>query len=387
VVFLNPISKTFIMATLKTTGGQGTLALAAFDSKADLRKNVITRPKANDTDVHIDISYCGMCHSDLHTSNGDWYVNKYPISPGHEIAGIVREVGSKVNKFKKGDRVAVGCFVESCKKCDQCLAGFEQYCLKLVQTYSSEFPDGYGHDECKGIHTNGGYTSDIVVNEHFVFKVPDNIDLKYAAPLMCAGATTYSPLARNVLGKKDVKHVGVVGFGGLGQVAAKLALAMGVKVSILSRNRDKEAHAKQLGVELIAHGDPKEVAANARKFDVIIDTIAAHHEVATLINMLRPQGTYVFLGGVVQPYNISSFGLIMGGYKVEGSLVAGCPCTQEMLDFCSKHKIFPDIEVIKASEADNAFKQLHKGATSTRYVIDISTLKDLPDYTHDEKKQ
>jgi alcohol dehydrogenase (NADP+) len=370
------------MATIEK--GTGTIALCSFDSSAELRKHEFGRPDPGPNDVAIDIKYCGMCHSDLHASNGDWGVNMYPIAPGHEVAGLVSAVGSNVSEteFKVGDRVAVGCFVDSCRSCTTCADGLEQHCTQSVQTYSTPFPEGKGEnfEQCVGYHTNGGYSSNIVVNKHFTFHVPENVKLEEAGPLLCAGITTFSPLNRHVLqkGGGKGKTVGVVGFGGLGHMAVKLAKAMGAEVVVFSRNNKKEEDAKALGASLLIHTDEEALKGAFRTFDVILDTVSASHEVPPLVGTLKVGGTYVLLGGVPQPFSVSAFALLFHRHCIEGSLVGGVPETQEMLDFCAEHNITPDIKIIHAKDASEQFKAMNAGESgATRAVIDMSTLHEL----------
>lgn len=369
------------MATIEN--GKGTLALAAFDNGAELKIHEFGRPAAGPRDVEIDITHCGMCHSDLHASNGDWGINKHPISCGHELAGTVRAVGSEVTQFKVGDQVGVGCMVDSCRTCDLCHQGRENYCLNLIQTYGTPFPEGRGETfkDAVGYHTNGGYSSAITVNEHFVFHVPKGMGLEYAGPLLCAGITTFSPLNKHILkkGGGKGKTVGIVGFGGLGQMAVKIAKAMGVdEVVCFSRSNKKEAEAKAMGASILVHSDEEAVKAAFRKFDVVLDTVSAPHEVAPLLSTLKVAGTYVLLGAIGKPFEIAAFPMIFGNQSLEGSLIGGIPETQEMLDFCAKHNVLPDIKVIHARDASAQFKALADGsAGAQRAVIDMSTLKDL----------
>lgn len=368
------------MATIKK--GTGTFALAAFANGTELKKHEFGRPDVGASDVAIDIQFCGMCHSDLHACNGDWGINKHPMTPGHEIAGIVSSVGSAVTDFKAGDKVGVGCFVESCRSCDLCKQGLEQHCLGAVQTYSTPFPEGKGEHlkEAEGYHTNGGYSTDIVVKDHFVFKVPENIEMEVVGPLLCAGITTFSPLNRHLLqkGGGKGKTVGIVGFGGLGHMAVKIAKAMGAEVTVLSRNTNKEDQAKAMGADILVHSDEAILSAAARKFDLILDTVSATHPVAPIVNTLKVGGAYVLLGAIARPFEVSSFPLLFGRYSIEGSLVGGMAETQEMLDFCSKHNIVPETKMISAKAASAQFKALSDGsAGAARAVIDMSTLKDM----------
>lgn len=365
--------------------GTGTLALAAFDKTASLKKHEFGRPAPGPTDVAIDIKFCGMCHSDLHACNGDWGLECFPIAPGHEIAGLVKEVGSDVTEFKVGDRVGVGCWVESCRCCDLCKQGLEQHCAHVVQTFSTPFPKDKGENfkECAGSHTNGGYSTDIVVNQHFVFRLPDSIPLEYAGPLLCAGITTFSPLNRYVLKKGGSKKVGVVGLGGLGHMAVKIAKAMGSDVTVFSRNTKKHKDARALGAKLMIHTDEESLKAVMHTFDIILDTVSHHHDIAPLVNTLKVGGTYVLLGLPPQPIEISVFPLVFTRSRIEGSLVGGVPETKEMLEFCAQHNIVPDIHVIHAKDASAQFKAMNDGtAGADRAVIDITTLKGMSGWQH-----
>jgi len=366
------------MATIKD--GKGTTALASFDAKAELKKWEIGRPAPGPKDVSIKILYCGMCHSDLHASNGDWGMSSFPIAPGHEIAGIIQEVGSEVTKFQVGDKVGVGCFVESCFSCEQCGCGEQNYCRSVVQTYGTPFPKGKGHDECAGYHTNGGYSSQITVREDFVFVAPAYTDLKYVGPLLCAGITMFSPLNKHVLKKGGGagKKIGIVGFGGLGHMGVKLAKAMGAEVTVLSRSTSKKEQAKALGADILAHSDEEALKASAYKFDIILDTVSTAHDRTKLLSTIKVGGTYVCIGGDPVPTGIPPMMLVMNKLSIEGSLVGGIDETQQMLDFCAKHNITPDIKVIAAKDASAQFKALGDGtAPAERAVIDMSTLGDL----------
>ena len=372
------------MATI--ADGTGTIALAAFDTTSGLKRHEFGRPEVGSKGVHIDIQYCGMCHSDLHATNGDWGLQCFPLTPGHEIAGTVKAVGPDVKGFKVGDRVGVGCFVESCRSCECCTQGLEQHCPQGVQTYSSPFPEGKGENFAKAVghHTNGGYSTDIVVDEHFVFQVPEKIQLEHAGPLLCAGITTFSPLNRHILQKGGGagKNVGVVGFGGLGHMAVKLAKAMGASVTVFSRSDKKAAAAKTLGADLLVHSDEEALKGAARKFDVILDTVSNPHPMMPLVGTLKVGGSFVLVGGVAQPFEVGAFPLLFNRHSIEGTLVGGVPETKEMLEFCAKHDIIPDIKVIAASEASDQFKAMANGtAFAERAVIDMSTIKDLAEET------
>jgi uncharacterized zinc-type alcohol dehydrogenase-like protein len=364
------------MATLKD--GADTIALAAFDKKAHLFTHRFGRPKPGPNDVKIDVKFCGMCHSDLHACNGDWGMEFFPITPGHEIAGIISEVGSDVTKFKVGDRVGVGVFVESCFECPQCLVGDHNYCSKALETYGSTYTVGLGHDDCADYHTNGGYSSQITVRSDFVFPAPEKFDLSYVGPLLCAGITMFSPLNRHVLKAGGKKVVGIIGFGGLGQLGVKLAKAMSADVTVFSRSTGKSEQAANLGASIIAHTDAAAMEAAANTFDVILDTVSAEHDVAKFLPTLKVSGTYVCIGVVITSLNVSPAALISRNLKLEGSLVGGIPETQQMLDFCNEHNIKPEIKVIHAKDASAQFETLAKGdADIHRAVIDMSTLPDL----------
>jgi len=350
-------------------------ALAVLEAGGSLQPTEIGRPAPGPNDVRIKVLYCGQCHSDVHATNGDWQVNLYPMAPGHEIAGTV--ISSNSSEFSEGQRVGVGCMVESCRTCGLCNEGLEQHCPGMVQTYSSKFPKGCAHDDCADFQTNGGYSEEIVVHARFVFSIPDNIDLKHAGPLLCAGITTYSPLNRLVKGKANQK-IGVVGFGGLGMMTVKLAVAMGAEVTIFSRSLAKADAAKALGAELVSHADKEKMGSLARTFHTIIDTVSSLHDIELLMGSMKVGGTYCFLGGVPAPYNISAFSLLFSRYSVTGSLIGGVPETKEMLEFCSEHNVFPEIDVIPASKAAQVFEDMITGnAGATRHVIDMSTLGDL----------
>jgi uncharacterized zinc-type alcohol dehydrogenase-like protein len=314
--------------------------------------------------------------------NGDWGIDTYPFTPGHEIAGIVGAVGSSVTDFKVGDEVGVGCFVNSCRNCDLCSADLEQHCPGGVQTYSTPWPAGKGENykECEGNMTSGGYSDKITVDEHFCFKVPESISLEVVGPLLCAGITTFSPLNRHILqkGGGKGKRVGVVGFGGLGHMAIKLAKAMGAEVTVLSRSLAKANEAKALGADIMVHTDPEVLKASVRTFDVILDTVAVGHPVADIVNTLKVGGNYVLLGAIPTPFEIGAFSLLFNRYSVEGSLVGGMAETQQMLDFCAEHGIVPECKTIHAKDASAHFVSMAKGETGAiRAVIDISTIKEL----------
>jgi uncharacterized zinc-type alcohol dehydrogenase-like protein len=328
------------------------------------------------------ISFLHVSSSSSTAVNGDWSVDKHPLTPGHEIAGVVGAIGSSVTVFKVGDKVGVGCFVSSCRNCDMCSENLEQHCLDHVATYSTPFPTGKGENykECEGYHTNGGYSDKITLDEFYCFKVPESISLEIVGPLLCAGITTFSPLNRHILqkGGGKGKRVGVVGFGGLGVMAVKLAKAMGAEVTVLSRSMAKEAEAKALGADIMAHTDEAVLTAAARTFDVILDTVAVSHPMSSMMNTLKVGGTYVLLGVIHAPFEQSAFSMIFNRHSIEGSLVGGMAETQQMLDFCAEHGVIPDCKTIHAKDASAQFTAMANGdAGAIRYVIDMSTLKEL----------
>lgn len=369
------------MATI--VGGKGEWMLACHDASLKMSRVEIGRPAPGPEDVKIALKYCGMCHSDLHTVDGSWGVNKYPIAVGHELGGIVTEVGVNASgKFSVGDKVAVGCMVHSCMTCGLCDSGLEQHCLSMTQTYSSPFPSGCGHDDCAGTHTNGGYSTGITVHQRFCYTVPEGMPLEHAGPLCCAGITTYAPLARYVKGKEN-QAVGIVGFGGLGHMAVKIAKAMGAQVTVFSRSDAKKAAAEALGASLVVYTDKEAMGALFRTFDLIVDTVSAPHEINDLIATLKPyHGVLSMIGGVPQPYSVGGFPMIFNGTRVEGSLIGGAALTQEMLNFCAEHHIEPDVKIIPAVEAEAVMQSFQAGAGGPmRNVIDIATIKDVPEFS------
>jgi len=364
------------MATIPN--GKGTVCLATFDNQCQFVKHEFGRPPVGPRDVCLDIKYCGMCHSDVHACNGDWNLNAYPLTPGHEVAGIVTSVGDEVQDIAVGDRVGVGCYIECCLTCELCKAGLHSYCRSKINTYGKPYPKDKGHDECAGHYTNGGYSSQMTVKRDFVYKVPDNVALEYVGPLLCAGITMWSPLNKHVIHGMKAKSVAIVGFGGLGQMGIKLAKALGCDVTVLSRSTSKEAEAAKLGAKLIAHSDKDAMAAAAFTFDLVLDTVSSHHDVAAIMSTLKVGGAYVCIGVIPQAIPVTATSLIMNRYSLEGSLVGGIPETQEMLDFCSKHNVMPEIKIIHAKDTTAQFKAMEDGsAGAVRAVIDMTTLKEL----------
>ncbi|WP_088012000.1 NAD(P)-dependent alcohol dehydrogenase [Gottfriedia acidiceleris] len=317
-------------------------------------------------DVLIEIKYAGICHSDIHTAHGEWGHVHYPLVPGHEIAGIVTDVGAEVTKYKVGDRVGVGCMVDSCGDCENCLKGEEQYCLKgNTPTYAGV--DKYGEP------TQGGYSSHIVVTEDFVVKIPNNIELDVAAPLLCAGITTYSPL--NHWGAGPGKKVAVIGMGGLGHMAVKIANALGAEVTVLSQTLNKKDDGLQFGAShYYATNDQETFEKLAGTFDLIINTVSAKINLDTYLRLLTLDGTLVNVGAPAEPLSLSVFSLIGHRRSFAGSMIGGIRETQDMLDFCGKHNIVPNIEVISADQIDEAYKRVLASDVKYRFVIDTSTM-------------
>ena len=336
---------------------------------APLKPLNIERRAVTPLDVEIEILYCGVCHSDLHTARNDWGGSVYPAVPGHEIVGKVTNVGTGVTKFKVGDLAAVGCLVDSCRHCDSCKQDLEQYCLNgFTGTYN-------GKDKHLGIQTFGGYSEKVVVDEHFVLKVPTNLDLAAVAPLLCAGITTWSPLKHWKVGKDS--KVAVVGLGGLGHMAIKLAKGLGAHVTLFSRSANKEQDAIALGVDkMIISTDAKQMSTVKGQFDLIIDTVPYVHDVNPYVATLNISGTLVLVGylGNLSPM-LNTVPMILGRKSVAGSVIGGIAETQEMLDFCGKHNIVSDIEIIKMQEINEAYERMLKSDVRYRFVIDMASLK------------
>ncbi len=318
-------------------------------------------------DVVIEILYCGVCHSDLHWSRNDWGWTVFPAIPGHEIIGRVIDVGSEVTRYKVGDHVAVGCMVDSCQKCDQCRKGEEQLCrLGNTGTYG-------GFDRFTKEHTLGGYSKHLVVREEFALRVPDGLDIAKAAPLLCAGITTYSPLRTWNVGPGS--KVGVIGLGGLGHMAVKLAAAMGADVTVLSRSKGKEADALALGADrLLMSSDTDAMTKAASSFELIIDTIPIKHDLNPYLPLLDVDGTLVIVGQVGPMAEANTVPMLLGRRRVAGSPIGGIAETQEMLDFCAKKNILPDVEMIRMDEINHAFERMEKADVRYRFVIDMASL-------------
>lgn len=344
------------------------LGWAAPAAKAPLAPWHFERRDPRPDDVVIEILFCGVCHSDLHNVQNDWGHSTYPMVPGHEIIGRVSAIGSQVTKFEVGDRVGVGCMVDSCFACDPCEAGEEQYCPHCVYTYRHTDPKD-------GLTTYGGYSETIVVTERFVLKVPETIDPAGAAPLLCAGITTWSPLRHWKVGKGS--KVAIVGLGGLGHMGLKLAKALGAEVTLFSRSPGKEADARRLGADrVVISTDVDQMAAVAGSFDLIIDTVPYVHDVNPYIPTLATDGMLVVVGylGPLEPA-LDTTPMVFRRKAVAGSLIGGIRDTQEMLDFCGEHGIGADVEVIRMQDIDAAFTRLKKADVKYRFVIDMATLK------------
>ena len=342
-------------------------AYAALSPKEPLQPIVIERRSPKPDDVVIEILYCGICHSDIHTARSEWGPATYPCVPGHEIVGKVIQVGKKVKRFKSGDIAGVGCFVDSCGKCAHCKAHEEQFCDgHTVFTYNAVELDGK-------TPTFGGYSSQITVKEKYVLKIKKGQPLERIAPLLCAGITTYSPLKR--YGTKKGKKVGVIGLGGLGHMAVKIAKAMQADVTVFSTSPSKKEDAKKLGAkDFVLSTDSKNFEKVAGKFDLIIDTVSAPHDFTPYLNSLKNDGTLVLVGASPEPNQVAAFALIFGRKKLTGSLIGGIKETQEMLDFCARKKVYSDIELIPASKINEAYERTIKSQVKYRFVIDSKTL-------------
>ncbi|KAA8546666.1 hypothetical protein F0562_003103 [Nyssa sinensis] len=342
---------------------------AARDQSGHLSPFKFSRRATGDKDVTFKVLFCGICHSDLHSIKNEWGITKYPLVPGHEFVGEVTDVGSKVKKFKVGDKVGVGCLVGSCHSCDDCARDLENYCPKVVGTYNSTYYDG--------TPTHGGYSNIMVVNEHFVVRIPDNLRLDAAAPLLCAGITTYSPLKYFGFDKPGM-HIGVVGLGGLGHVAVKFAKAFGGKVTVISTSPNKKSEALEhlRADSFLVSLDQDQMLAAMGTIDGIIDTVSAVHPLLPLLGLLKPHGKLVMVGAPDRPLELPVMPLLMGRKLVAGSCIGGMKETQEMVDFAAKHNIAADIEVIPMDYVNTAMERLAKADVRYRFVIDVgNTLK------------
>jgi alcohol dehydrogenase (NADP+) len=345
-------------------------AYSAASEKSPLASTTIARRDPTPNDVQIEILFCGICHSDLHQARNEWsgvMPTVYPCVPGHEIVGRVTKVGTGVTRFKVGDIGAVGCMVDSDGTCPECKEGFEQFCPNFTLTYN--FPDKH-----TGGVTYGGYSDSIVVDQRFVLKVPGNLDLAGAAPLLCAGITTFSPLHHWGVG--EGKKVGIVGLGGLGHMGVKFAHALGAHVVLFTTSPNKKDDALRLGAdEVVISKDANEMAKHAGSFDFILDAVSADHDINAYLQLLRRDGNITLVGAPEKPMAVSSFNLLMGRRSLSGSIIGGIAETQEMLDFCGEHNITSDVEVIPIQKVNEAYDRLLKSDVKYRFVIDMASLK------------
>lgn len=348
------------MSTIKAYGAKS--------SDADLKEMTIERRDVTDRDVKIEISYCGVCHSDIHTVRNDWGGSKYPVVPGHEIIGRVVEVGSDVSNFKKGELVGVGCMVDSCRECSACKDDLEQFCEEgMVGTYN-------GKDKHLGGHTFGGYSETIVVDKYYVLKVPENLDEKAVAPLLCAGITTYSPLKHWNVKKGD--KVGVIGLGGLGHMGIKIAAAMGAEVVMITTSPSKADDAKRLcASSVLISKNEDDMKKHKGSFDFLLNTVPVKHDINPYIQLLKRDSTMCMVGAIEPLEPMHGGGLIMGRKRVAGSLIGGIKETQEMLDFCGEHNIVSDVEMIDMDTINTAYERVTNSDVKYRFVIDMQSLK------------
>ncbi len=346
---------------LKTRG------YATVEPTANLESFNFERREVGARDVLIEILYCGVCHSDIHQARNEWGDSIYPMVPGHEIVGRVASVGAEVTKFAKGELAGVGCFVDSCRVCRNCKDGEEQYCeTHLAATYN-------GTEMDEKTPTYGGYSSQIVVDQSYALKIPANLPLQNVAPLLCAGITTYSPLRRFKV--REGQRVGVVGLGGLGHMGVKLAASMGAKVTVFSTSQSKEKDALTLGAhDFVVTKDAQNLEPLAGKYDFILDTVSASHDINAYLNLLGREGVLALVGAPEKPLEVQAFSLIMKGRTLAGSLIGGIRETQEMLDYCAEKNISSDVEVIDIRQINEAYERTIKGDVRYRFVIDMKTL-------------
>lgn len=344
-----------------------TKGYAAKSAKTALEPFSFDRREVGDYDVGIEIQYCGVCHSDIHQARNEWQNSVYPMVPGHEIVGRVTQVGSQVTKFKVGDLAGVGCFVDSCRTCENCKQGEEQYCDgHLSVTYN-------GYEKDKKTLTQGGYSKYIVVDQTYTLKLPSGVDLAKAAPLLCAGITTYSPLKYCGVGKNS--KVAILGLGGLGHMGLKLAASFGADVSVFSRGTAKEADAKKLGAsDYISSSDSSAMAKHAGRYDFVLNTISAPHDINAYLNLLKRDGTLCVVGVPEKPMDVHAFSLIARRRKLMGSLIGGIRQTQEMLDYCTAKGVLSEIELIPMQSINTAYERMIKGDVRYRFVIDTATI-------------
>jgi uncharacterized zinc-type alcohol dehydrogenase-like protein len=339
---------------------------AAASVKAPLAPFTFERREPREHDVVIDIKYCGICHSDIHQARDEWGGSIFPMVPGHEIVGVVSAVGSQVTKYAPGDKVGVGCMVDSCRTCDECRRGLEQYCaVHTVWTYNGRFADGEP--------TYGGYSNRVVVDEKYVLKVPANLALDASAPLLCAGITLYSPLKHWQAGPG--KKVAIVGLGGLGHMGVKLAHALGADVTVLSQSLKKQADGRRMGADhFYATSDPRTFETLKRSFDLIINTVSGEMDWNQYLALLKTDGSFVNVGAPEKPVTIGVFSLLVGRKSIAGSAIGGIAETQEMLDFCGTHNIVSDIELIQFQQVNEAYERVLKSDVRYRFVIDVASL-------------
>ncbi|WP_370336534.1 NAD(P)-dependent alcohol dehydrogenase [Parvularcula marina] len=343
-----------------------TAAFAAKAANAPLGPFAIERRELGPKDIRIEIEFCGVCHSDLHMVNNDWGFSQYPLVPGHEIVGTIAEVGSEVSGFSVGDKAAVGCLVDSCRHCAQCEAGNEQYCNAFTMTYGSATNDPGGV-------TYGGYSREIICDQEFVLSISGKLDPAGAAPLLCAGITTWSPLKHWKVGPGQT--VGIVGLGGLGHMGVKFAHALGAHVVMITTSPEKGEDAKALGAdEVLISKDDDAMAMNAGRFDFILNTIPVRHDLNPYVGLLKIDGVMCIVGAVEQLPEVNSAPMVFGRRSIAGSLIGGLKETQEMLDFCAEHGITSDIEIIQMDEINQAYERMQKSDVKYRFVIDMSTL-------------
>ncbi|XP_055806451.1 probable cinnamyl alcohol dehydrogenase 6 [Solanum dulcamara] len=339
---------------------------AAHDSSGKITPFNFKRRENGENDVTIEILYCGMCHTDVHHVKDDWGITMYPVVPGHEITGIITKVGSKVGKFKIGDRVGVGCLAATCLKCEHCEESQENYCDQVQFTYNGIFWDGS--------ITYGGYSKMLVADHRYVVRIPDNMAMDRAAPLLCAGITVYTPLKDNDLVDTKGKKIGVIGLGGLGHVAVKFGKAFGHHVTVISTSPSKEQEAKHsLGADdFILSTNPKQMLEKKRSLDFILDTVSAKHSLGSYLELLKVNGTLVIVGAPDKPMDLPAFPMIFGKRTVKGSMIGSIQETQEMMDLCGKHNILSDIEIITTDQINEGLERLVKNDVKYRFVIDIA---------------
>ncbi|GJL60514.1 MAG: alcohol dehydrogenase [Nitrospirales bacterium] len=347
-----------------------TRGYAALQAGALLEPFSFDRRAVGSNDVLIKIEYCGICHSDIHQVRDEWGGSIFPMVPGHEVVGTVTKVGADVRKVAEGETVGVGCFVDACRTCSSCIKGIEQYCeAGMIMTYNGLDKDGQPN--------YGGYSSDIVVHESYVLKIPSSLSPAGAAPLLCAGITTYSPLRQWGVGKGHT--LGVVGLGGLGHMAVKFGKAFGAEVTVLSRTDRKRAEAKRLGAtEFAATSQEGTFSRLARQFDFVIDTVSDTHDFNAYLELLKTDGTYLLVGAPSEPLSVEAFSLIMRRRRLVGSLIGGIRETQEMLNFCGEHGITSDVEVISMKQINDAYERVIRGDVRFRFVIDLASLTEIP---------